>query len=329
MAAWPRTILHPEWYHGEGKRPPFFEGWYYKLVDAGRRHRLAVIPGIFLDQAGRDSHSFVQVLDGNTATARFYRFPAEDFRAAPSRFGVHVGANHFSLEGLSLDLSGPEGTLRGSVSLEGLTPWPVSLTSPGAMGWYAWLPFMETYHGILSLDHDLAGTLELDGRPIGFDGGRGYLEKDWGRSFPSAWVWMQTNHFREPGVSLTASVALIPRVGRTFRGFIVGLLHRGRLHRFTTYRGSRIERLDVSDNGVELVLRGGGLRLEIMARGGRVALLHGPSEHDFRPRVEESLDATVDVRLTEAVGGRELFRGTGEVAGLEVQGDLERLTRVR
>ncbi len=329
MAHWLERKLHPEWYHGVGARPPFFEGWYFKLVDPTRRHRLAVIPGIFLDPAGRDSHSFVQVLDGATASARFHRYPADAFDAAPGRFDVSVGPNHFSLEGLKLDLGGPEGSLSGTVHLDAALPWPVSLASPGAMGWYSWLPFLETYHGILSLDHGLAGALTMDGRPLDFTGGRGYLEKDWGRTFPSAWVWMQSNHFSQPGVSLTASVALVPRVGRTFRGFIIGLLHQGRLHRFATYLGSRLERLEILDDGANLTLRGGGLRLEIEARGGRVALLHGPSEHDFRPRVEETLDATIAVRLTETTSGRPLFQGTGEVAGLEIQGDLERLKRGR
>jgi hypothetical protein len=49
-------------YHGHGKQPPFFEGWYYKLVSADETHRIAVIPGV---QLGEDGHAFVQVLDGD------------------------------------------------------------------------------------------------------------------------------------------------------------------------------------------------------------------------------------------------------------------------
>jgi len=32
-----RTILNPGVYHGVNKKPPFFEGWYYKLVSADER----------------------------------------------------------------------------------------------------------------------------------------------------------------------------------------------------------------------------------------------------------------------------------------------------
>ncbi|MEZ4893124.1 MAG: tocopherol cyclase family protein [Saprospiraceae bacterium] len=38
--------------------------------------------------------------------------------------------------------------------------------------------------------------LTINGEELDFTGGKGYMEKDWGRSFPSAYFWMQTNHFR-------------------------------------------------------------------------------------------------------------------------------------
>ena len=32
-----RGIRNPGIYHGFGKKPPFFEGWYYKIVSAVER----------------------------------------------------------------------------------------------------------------------------------------------------------------------------------------------------------------------------------------------------------------------------------------------------
>ena len=29
MPSFIQRVMHPEWYHGHGKRPPFFEGWYF------------------------------------------------------------------------------------------------------------------------------------------------------------------------------------------------------------------------------------------------------------------------------------------------------------
>jgi hypothetical protein len=149
------------------------------------------------------------------------------------------------------------------------------------------------------------------------------MEKDWGNSFPEAWIWMQTNHFAQPGTSLTASIAIIPWRRTAFRGFIVGFWHDGVLHRFATYNGARVEQLAVTDETVTWVLRNKTHRLSILAhRGAEEAfgLLKGPDVVEMGKRVAESLTATVDVQLVEVGDGgeRELFAGNGRYAGLEL-----------
>ena len=47
-----RSIWRPALYHRHGKRPPFFEGWYFKLVDAGELRRSSVILSPFLGWRG-------------------------------------------------------------------------------------------------------------------------------------------------------------------------------------------------------------------------------------------------------------------------------------
>ena len=204
---------------------------------------------------GQDAHAFVQVLEGVSGTAAYHRFPVEQFSASPPALDIQVGENHFDGSGLTLNLDRPEGQSHGSIQLGPLNPWPVTLLSPGIMGWYAWVPGMECYHGVLSFDHELQGTLTLDGKRMDFSGGRGYIEKDWGQSFPSAWVWFQSNHFKDARACITASVAIIPWQRRSFRGFIAGLWLEGKLHRFATYSGARIESLEIFDDHVDWVLK--------------------------------------------------------------------------
>ena len=42
------------------------------------------------------------------------------------------------------------------------------------MGWYAYVPTMECFHGILSMNHTLTGQLTLNKSKLNFDGGKGY-----------------------------------------------------------------------------------------------------------------------------------------------------------
>jgi hypothetical protein len=89
------------------------------------------------------------------------------------------------------------------------------------MGWYAYVPTMECFHGILSMDHALDGEIEFNGSHYDFVGGRGYIEKDWGRNFPENWIWAQSNNFSNNNLSITASLATIPWKNTSFAGFIV------------------------------------------------------------------------------------------------------------
>jgi tocopherol cyclase len=183
---------------------------------------------------------------------------------------------------------------------------------------------MECYHGVLSFDHAIHGKLTIDGQEIDFEGGRGYIEKDWGNSFPSAWVWFQSNHFERPGTCITSSVVVIPFGGTTFNGFIVGLWHAGRLYRFATYTGARTEVLEIEDDHVCWIVSDREHLLGLVARKAQGGLILGHSRRDMGMHVNETPQATVEVRLMSKEGAN-IFSGQGRHAGLEVQGKVDRL----
>jgi len=319
-------VMHPERYHGHGKRPPFFEGWYYKMINADRGRRIAIIPGIFLSDDPDKHHAFIQVFDGLSGDATYHRFPAEAFDAARDHFEVRIGANTFTHDRIHLDIADDLRTVQGELRFKNVIGWPVSTVEPGIMGHFGWLSFMECYHGVIGLDHAVEGTLVIDGQPVDFYGGRGYIEKDWGQSFPSGWVWMQTNHFDLPGVSLTASAAVIPFMSTSFIGFIVGFWHHGVLHRFATYRRSTTERLIIDAQHVDWTLRNRTHRLHILAQRAETTPLPGPDKIEMGKRVPETLKSRIEVRLTSLKDETTaVFEGVGECAGLEVAGEWERL----
>jgi tocopherol cyclase len=316
--------LHPERYHGHGRRPPFFEGWYFKLVDAAGQERYAIIPGIFLSHDPAKQHAFIQVLDGLTGQATYHRYPSDQFWAADDRFAVRIGQSEFSSEAITLAIADEQRTLHGRITFSPLTPWPVRWYAPGIMGPFGWIPNMECNHGVVSLDHALAGELMLDGRRLDFTDGRGYIEKDWGKSFPAGYVWMQTNHFGTLGTSFVGSIAVIPWLGSHFIGSIIGLWHAGTLHRFATYTGAKTTHLHITDSTVEWVVKDRRQQLAITAQRAQGGLLLGPTRENMSDRVGETMLATVHLKLTTA-DGRTLLDDIGRHAGLEVHGQTERL----
>ena len=188
------------------------------------------------------------------------------------------------------------------------------------MGWYGWFP-MECYHGVVSIDHAVDGSLDDGQRLIDLGGGRGYIEKDWGRNFPKTWIWLQANLFDQSAVSLTASVARIPFYGRVFPGFIIGLLLGSRLIRFATYLGSTLEKVHLDGNKVQIIVRSKEAVLEITGVQGRTVLLPAPTlGQGMIPRVGESIDALVHIRLRDARGAI-IYEGESKQAGMEIEGD--------
>jgi len=91
-----RNTLHPERYQGGHRRYPYFEGWYYKLIDASEEHRYAVIPGIYKGRDAASSHAFVQFMDGMTGEVTYVRYPLTEFQAEERAFEVRIGPNRFT-----------------------------------------------------------------------------------------------------------------------------------------------------------------------------------------------------------------------------------------
>ena len=331
--AYLNAIRHPEGFHGHGRPSDFFEGWYVKLVSADLRQRYAVIPGIFRGpraDRGVGDHAFVQVLNGITGEASYHRFEADDFEASATSFDVRVGPNHFSADGFTLDLPELVGTVNVTSPLD---PWPVTARSPGIMGWYGLVPFMECFHGVVSFGHDLSGSVVSPAsgaassgkRTISFEGGRGYIEKDWGSAFPAGYVWLNSNHIvAEPESCFIGSVAIIPWLRRPFRGFLIGLRRKGELLTWTTYNRSVEKVLSITDTHIDWSVEGPHGVIEVHALRQRGGLLHAPLRTAMLERVDETLDATLELRYTNR-HGRVSLESQALCAGMEVFGDTDRL----
>jgi tocopherol cyclase len=311
-----RATWQPDMYHGWGKTRRYFEGWYLKIVDKTEKYAFAFIPGISMSPDGT-AHAFIQVLDGKQCTSAYHRFSSEDFLPSEYDFNLQLADNQFSTQFLTLNLP----NIVGQLQFQQTIPWTKMLGAPGIMGWFSFVPFMECYHGVVSMNHTLIGSLEINGEMVDFSGGRGYIEKDWGISFPRGWIWLQTNHFNNDlnaPISLIASVAHIPFLGMHFIGYIVGFWFKGKLHRFATYTGAKMK-AQLIDNQVSLSFKDSQYQLDINATKAGTGNLISPIQGEMTGKVSESLQAIIHIRFFER--GTLVFEGDGRNAGLEVAGE--------
>ena len=316
------ALWHDECYHGWGRSKRFFEGWYYKLVSEDQGQALAIIPGIAMDETG-SKQAFIQVLDGKKDKAWYHRFDANDFRPSPKKHSLFIGNNFFSSSKMRLELP----NIQGEVNFDNLTPWSSSLLSPGIMGPFSFVPFMECYHGILSMNHCITGEVVFNDESISFSQGKGYMEKDWGHSFPEAYIWMQSNHFSKSNISIKSSIAIIPWLKSSFIGHIAGILIDNNLIEFTTYNGTKVNSCEISKKNVKIEMENKSYKLTINAQREKATTLAAPISGFMNGRIDESMNAKIDVKLFNKKNKKIILEDIGYSAGIEVAGEYKLLVK--
>lgn len=319
-----RRLKDPAIFQGNLKMQHYFEGWYYKQSDPREGEVLAVIPGVSLSE--EDRHAFIQIFDGLNGKAYYLRYPIEDFKSEWNPPAIRIEDNKFSLAGVELKIK-KDVSVEGSLHYKDHSLFHGGWGMRGVMGWYGYLPFMQTYHGLISMDHTVNGSLFIDGDEHAFPEARGYIEKDWGTGFPSAYVWIQANCFEEKGTSVIISIAVIHWLGSSFIGHLAIFLHNGEVINLSTYNGGKVTKLEKTPNGVNLKVETSRYSLTIEAEGSQFVDLKAPEGGVMRGRTAESLQSRIKLACYSKVEGKMLFSGESHGAGLEMMDDKDVLVR--
>jgi tocopherol cyclase len=308
-------VFRPWTFQGSLRARRYFEGWYFKHVSGDRRQVWSFIPGISL--SGKDRYAFIQVLNGITGEVWIFESAITSFHASRKELEIQVDQSEFNSRGLNLRLQNGQAQIEGQIGYSRLERYPSSLLRPGIMGWYSFVPFMECKHGIYSMRHMLSGGFELNGNYIDLNHGTGYIEKDWGQSFPESWIWLHCNTFENSGASFSFSVAKIPWLGSFFIGFISYLNLEDRLFNFSTWSRARIEKVEYQDTHLFVLVKNREYQLEIHARNSRAGKLKAPVHGSMKRIIKETVDASMEIILRNS-SGKILFRDRGDRAGMEL-----------
>ncbi|MBF8807547.1 MAG: hypothetical protein IC227_03090 [Enterococcus lacertideformus] len=312
-------IATDKFFQGENKTYPFFEGWYFKHQIAQEVY--AFIPGYSIAKNG-ETNPFIQVISHDHSEIFF--FDSNQLFVAKNHLSIKIGENFFSEKGLSLSLSSPNLTIMGAIDYGEFAPLKRTSYAPSIMGPFSYVPFMECYHGILSMKHSLKGNLLWNEQMIDFTGGTGYLEKDWGNSFPATYLWAQCNQFAALDAQFFFSAAEIPFLSGRFLGMIAVLQIDGEEYRFGTYYGAKI--LDITQKEKNLVIKIRQQKLEMMIEvlKSEGHPLMAPDKGLMNRVIREKASTDITVRLQKK--GKEIFNQKGKSAGFEEVGKLQGFT---
>ncbi|MBN2108989.1 MAG: hypothetical protein JW832_16305 [Deltaproteobacteria bacterium] len=229
--------------HVPARPGPWFEGWYFRVSDAGGSRSVAVIVASHLPRGetyvpGMVLPGYINVLicEGDGApTLSFTAYPQQTQslvagrpvsatpRLAPAPDFEWVAEGFGSVTEDSVNLQIP-GEVEISIRTENRLPWDAKRPAMGPEGLLMFLPVPLHWY-VHSLASDASYSYSLSGaEQQGPVSGTGYahLEKNWQREFPAGWVWAQgiAENNRAQFVISQADIAL--KGGAGFRPWILG-----------------------------------------------------------------------------------------------------------
>jgi hypothetical protein len=289
-------------------------------------HVYSFIPGVSLNP--ENPHAFIQVINGITGNTKYVEYPLSSFSFSKNNFKVQVGDSVFTTDNMLLNIDSPLIKLSGRLDYSGSVKYPTSVLSPGIMGWYSFVPFMECKHGVVSVSHKINGCLSVDDELLDFSGGKGYIEKDWGKSFPESWIWLQSNNFANSDACIMMSIAKIPWLGSFFTGFLGFLYYKGHFYPFSTYHKSEITALSLADEKLTIGFKSKKYQLNITANLKNTGVLRAPKLGAMSRRIKESVDSELEVQLTD-LDGQLIYHDKAYRAGLEVIEGIFEIVKIK
>jgi tocopherol cyclase len=254
-------------YHWNGIDRDFFEGWYFRLTLPKIKESFAfmysILPGkryTIEDPSGTspDRGGAVQIL-GIDEQYLSCSFPdPHQFWATTARLGLgHWGETKLAicpqlLSVAEFDRQIVQGYQVTSTLHQGILPeqncrWcyqvlPVygwgqpQQPQQATAGWLSYLPIFEPGWQVL-MAHGLAtGWLEWQGTRYEFINAPTYSEKNWGRSFPEKWFWLNCNSFEETaGLAITAGGGRRKVLWTTEEVAMIGIHYRGSFYEFVPW----------------------------------------------------------------------------------------------
>ena len=316
-----RKIRYPEAFQGNLRKKYYYEGWYNKIVDLNKKSVYTFIPTIAINKKAKSSHAFIQILDGQTGKTDYIIYDLSHFEnLANNDFHIRIGDNFFSSKGFKLNINQNGAKIKDEILYISPVLWPKTYFQPGIMGIMSFFPFLETYHDIVSMNHSLRGKLDINGKNLDFEGGKGYLEKDWGTSFPKAYIWAQTNHFSDPQLSFILSIALVPLFKIRVKGFFCVIWYNGVFYKFATYTGAKITLIKTYSEKLTIKIEDRKMLLLIIInkKNIRFSKLKAPVSGMMSSDIIETINSNIKIILYNKRNHKIILEDTGKNAGLDL-----------
>lgn len=295
-----------KYFHGKNKVTSFYEGWYFKHQEGDEA--ISFIPGMQVDE-NSCAKAFIQVITKDES--HYFAFPISKFYADQEVLFIRIGNNVFTKQGIFIDIN-QENSKREKVRIKGFFHfegiWKVKYP---VMGPLQYLP-LPCKHGVISMRHGVRGNIQINEKSIVMFQGVGYIETDYGTSFPRNYFWTQANAIRIQGPQLFTSIATLPFCHKEIVGCIAIIAYQGREYRLATYLGAKVR---IIKETLAIIQQGRWTLCIHMNKGHRPQELIAPCKGSMNRKIQE--DVKCVARYTFYQGRKKVFDWTTRNASVE------------
>lgn len=283
------------------RKKSYFEGWYFKHTS--KSLNISIIPSISINK-NNDKVCYIQVITPFNTT--LFTFSINMFSANKDKLYIKIDNNVFSKNGMTLDLANDDFKIKAKIKYNNLINIKGDIMGP-----FKHVPFMECSHRVISMKHSIEGYIQINDEMFDLNKGIGYIESDYGHSFPIHYKWIQANDF-PVDLSIFFSSAKIPYHLLTFNGLICSVIFNKQEYRFSTYNFSKI----IKNDNNEVIIKKGKYVLYIKYQQNHILHLKAPTNGTMSREILECIDGTCQVQLSYK--NKIIFNTIGKNCGIEI-----------
>lgn len=275
----------PSSLRGDFDRDKYFEGWFQKIYSVEHQSSFVIIYG-YATRNANDSFGFIQLRIPEHQPLLMY-FPKEEVICDPVQHHVRIGEHLLTTEDISIN------TDEIGINLKLIDNQPIR-TFKNSMGYSYVIPNLPCYHAVLNKSHLVSGEVRNRNASYSFDSEMGYLEKNWGTSFPENYVWLHALDPKDPGVSLLFSQAEIKWLGRTFVKHVGHFQYEGNTIDLRQLWNSVISIVRLSSEKHLIRILSKSIQIEISINLAHHVLFKGPNDGNLTRDIIHHTDALID-----------------------------------
>ena len=292
---------------GAFERNKYFEGWFQKIYSSEHQASFVIIYG-YATANSPDTFGFIQLLLPGKLPRLLY-FPKNEITCDKDRHIMVMGKNKMSKDSIEIDTK----DIRIKLNFKNDQ---LIQTFKNSMGYSYFVPNLPCYHSVLNAYHFVSGEIRHGDVQYSLVNEMGYLEKNWGTSFPESYLWLHAIDPKNSQISLLFSRAEIKWLGKKFIRHVGHFRIDGMEIDLRELRNISIITLDQNPEKQIIRIESKSLKLDISINLGKNVILKGPTNGELSRDIIHHTDAVIDVNMIMENNIRQ-FRMVGNFEKIE------------